>query len=189
MLAKFGVPPDRIVDYLTLIGDTVDNVPGVEKCGPKTAVKWLQEYGSLDAIVANANSIKGVVGENLRRALDFLPLGRRLVTIATDVPLAQTLEELTWVEQDTPALIEQFRRYEFRGWLRELEGAAVAAATPEVSSEAALLAIAGAPDSIEATLAVVVAAEEESMHRKETTNTFSTGPHSIAGWRRSARPH
>ncbi len=167
VLAKFGVPPDRIVDYLALMGDTVDNVPGVAKCGPKTAVKWLQEYGSLDAIVANADNIKGVVGENLRSALDFLPLGRRLVTIATDVQLPQTLEQLTWVEQDTPTLIEQFRRYEFRGWLRELEGAAVAAGTPEVSSEAALLAVAGATDSVEATLAVVVAAEEEGTHRKD----------------------
>jgi len=165
VLAKFGVPPERIVDYLTLIGDTVDNVPGVDKCGPKTAVKWLQEYGTLDAIVANAANIKGVVGENLRKALDFLPLGRRLVTIATDVPLEQTLEELTWVEQDTPALIEQFRRYEFRGWLRELEGAAAVATTTDVSSEAALLAVAGAPDMAEATLGVIVAAEEGE-HRK-----------------------
>ncbi|GAA5164572.1 DNA polymerase I [Viridibacterium curvum] len=121
VLAKFGVPPDRIIDYLTLMGDTVDNVPGVEKCGPKTAAKWIAEYGSLDNVVANAANIKGVVGENLRRALDFLPLGRRLVTIATDVTLAEPLEALTWRDADREALLEQFRRYEFRGWLRELE--------------------------------------------------------------------
>ncbi|MDB5801107.1 MAG: polymerase [Rhodocyclales bacterium] len=165
VLAKFGVPPDRIIDYLALMGDTVDNVPGVAKCGPKTAVKWLQEYGTLENVVANADNIKGVVGENLRKALDFLPLGRRLVTIVNDVPLAQPLEELNWTEQDTPALIEQFRRYEFRGWLRELEGAALAPATFELSSEGAVMAIAGAVDSAEATLAVVVAAEEGE-HRK-----------------------
>jgi DNA polymerase-1 len=76
--AKFAVPPERIVDYFALVGDSVDNVPGVEKVGPKTAVKWLQQYGSLDEIVARASEIGGVVGENLRNALDWLPLGRRL---------------------------------------------------------------------------------------------------------------
>lgn len=124
VLAKFGVPPNRIIDYLTLMGDTVDNVPGVEKCGPKTAAKWIAEYGSLDEVVAQAASIKGVVGENLRKALDFLPLGRKLVTIATDVALAEPLEALTWREQDREALLTEFRRYEFKGWLRELEGGA-----------------------------------------------------------------
>ncbi len=73
--AKFGVPPERIVDYLTLVGDTVDNVPGVTKCGPKTAVKWLTEYGTLDNLVAHADEVGGVVGENLRAALDWLPQG------------------------------------------------------------------------------------------------------------------
>jgi DNA polymerase-1 len=81
VLAKFGVPPERIVDYLSLIGDTVDNVPGVEKCGPKTAVKWLTQYETLDGIVAHANEIKGAVGDNLRKALDFLPMARKLVTV------------------------------------------------------------------------------------------------------------
>jgi DNA polymerase I len=137
VLAKFGVPPNRIIDYLTLMGDTVDNVPGVEKCGPKTAVKWINEYGSLDAVVANAASVKGVVGENLRKALDFLPLGRRLVTIATDVALAEPLETLNWREADRDVLLEQFRRYEFRGWLRELEGGGdLTAARPAVASAA-----------------------------------------------------
>ncbi len=135
VLAKFGVPPNRIIDYLTLMGDTVDNVPGVEKCGPKTAVKWINEYGSLDAVVANAANVKGVVGENLRKALDFLPLGRRLVTIATDVALAEPLETLNWRETDREVLLEQFRRYEFRGWLRELEGGGdLSAARPAAAS-------------------------------------------------------
>ncbi len=82
VLAKFGVPPERIVDYLTLMGDTVDNVPGVSKVGPKTAVKWLAQYGSLDGVMAHADEVGGVVGENLRQALGFLPLGRKLVTVA-----------------------------------------------------------------------------------------------------------
>ncbi len=119
---KFGVPPNRIIDYLTLMGDTVDNVPGVPKCGPKTAVKWLAEYGSLDNVIANAASIKGVVGENLRDTLGFLPLGRRLVTIATDVQLPEPLDSLTWREQDTAALVEQFTRWEFKNLLRAVQG-------------------------------------------------------------------
>src|SRR5690606_38055809 len=84
---KFGVPPERIVDYLSLVGDTVDNVPGVEKCGPKTAVKWLTQYGTLDALIEHADEVGGKVGENLRRHLDFLPMGRKLVTVRTDVDL------------------------------------------------------------------------------------------------------
>ncbi|MEC5384778.1 DNA polymerase I [Uliginosibacterium sp. H3] len=147
VLAKFGVPPDRIIDYLALMGDTVDNVPGVAKCGPKTAVKWLQEYGSLDNVVANADNIKGVVGENLRKALDFLPLGRKLVTIVNDVPLAQGLDELNWTEQDKATLIEQFRRYEFRGWLRELEGSAQADAAPAPSASPASMRAVTAPEA------------------------------------------
>ncbi|MDP5239342.1 DNA polymerase I [Uliginosibacterium sp. 31-16] len=141
VLEKFGVPPERIVDYLTLMGDTVDNVPGVEKCGPKTAVKWLAEYGTLDNIVANADSIKGVVGENLRRALDFIPMGKKLVTIVTDVPLAEKLDELTWREPDNATLLEHYTRWEFKGWLRALQGAAgsgPAAATPAAGEQGGL---------------------------------------------------
>jgi DNA polymerase-1 len=89
VLAKFGVPPNRIVDYLTLVGDTVDNIPGVEKVGPKTAVKWLTEHGSLDGVIEAAPKIKGVAGENLRKALDWLPQGRRLVTVHCDCDLAR----------------------------------------------------------------------------------------------------
>jgi DNA polymerase I len=87
-MAKFGVPPERIVDYLTLIGDAVDNVPGVDKVGPKTAAKWIAEHGSLDGVMAAAAGIKGVAGENLRKALDWLPTGRKLVTVVTDCDLA-----------------------------------------------------------------------------------------------------
>jgi DNA polymerase-1 len=94
--AKFGVPPEKIVDYLSLVGDTVDNVPGVAKVGPKTAVKWLEQYGSLDGVVANADQIGGVVGENLRKALDWLPMGRRLVTVKCDVDLPLGPDSYRW---------------------------------------------------------------------------------------------
>jgi DNA polymerase-1 len=125
--AKFGVPPERIVDYLALIGDTVDNVPGVAKVGPKTAVKWLAEYGSLDTIVAHADEIKGVVGDNLRAALDWLPQARTLVTIKTDVALPFTLDSLTRRPPDTETLSRLFKHFNFRTWLAELEQADSAA--------------------------------------------------------------
>ncbi|MHB1051558.1 MAG: DNA polymerase I [Thiobacillus sp.] len=129
---KFGVPPNRIIDYLTLIGDTVDNVPGVPKCGPKTAVKWLAEYDSLDNLVAHADAIKGVVGDNLRAARDWLPQARALITIKTDVELPFGLDSLTLQPRDVDTLRPLFERYVFRAWLRELDAAATeATAEPE----------------------------------------------------------
>ncbi|HEF5874618.1 TPA: DNA polymerase I [Burkholderia cenocepacia] len=127
VIAKFGVPPERIIDYLALIGDTVDNVPGVEKCGPKTAVKWLSQYESLDGVIEHAGEIKGVVGDNLRRALDFLPLGRQLVTVDTACDLAPHLESIeASLKTDGEArdlLRDIFARYGFKTWLREVESA------------------------------------------------------------------
>ncbi|MDR2451555.1 MAG: DNA polymerase I, partial [Candidatus Accumulibacter sp.] len=120
VLEKFGVPPARIVDYLALVGDAVDNVPGVAKVGPKTAVKWLAQYGSLDGVVAAAAEIGGVVGENLRAALGFLPLGRRLVTIRCDLDLPVRPEDLAPRALEREKLIELFTRYEMRSWLKEL---------------------------------------------------------------------
>lgn len=145
VLAKFGVPPGRIVDYLTLMGDTVDNVPGVEKVGPKTAAKWITEHGSLDAVMAAAGSIKGVAGENLRKALDWLPTGRRLVTVLTDCDLAEQvpgwpgLDALALRAVDREALLDFYNRYGFRTWKRELEAALgqAAAAAPAVAAAAA----------------------------------------------------
>jgi DNA polymerase I len=124
VLAKFGVPPNRIIDYLTLIGDTVDNVPGVDKVGPKTAVKWIAEFGDLETLMARADEVKGKVGENLRAALDWLPLGRRLITVKTDVALDVAPRDLTWGEEDKAKLVELFTRYNFRTWLREAKGEA-----------------------------------------------------------------
>jgi DNA polymerase-1 len=128
--AKFGVPPARIVDYLTLMGDSVDNVPGVEKVGPKTAVKWLTQFGTLDELMARAGEVGGAVGENLRRALDWLPLGRRLVTIKCDVDLPLDWHQLTMAEPDTPRLAELFDRFEFKSWRAELGDGEAASATP-----------------------------------------------------------
>jgi DNA polymerase-1 len=137
--AKFGVPPTRIVDYLTLVGDSVDNVPGVEKVGPKTAAKWLQAYGSLDAVVERAGEIGGVVGDNLRKALPWLPTARTLVTVKTDCDLAPHVPDLSALairEEDPGQLRELYGRYEFKSWLREIGQAAAAdpPATAAVSS-------------------------------------------------------
>ncbi|MEX3526486.1 MAG: DNA polymerase I [Burkholderia sp.] len=127
VVAKFGVPPERIVDYLSLIGDTVDNVPGVEKCGPKTAVKWLTQYETLDGIVEHAAEIKGVVGDNLRRALDFLPFARTLVTAETACELKPQVESieasLATLGESREALLPIFENYGFKTWRRELEAA------------------------------------------------------------------
>jgi len=126
VIAKFGVPPNRIIDYLTLIGDTVDNVPGVNKCGPKTAVKWLTLHGSLDGVVENAHSITGAVGENLRAALEWLPKGRELITVKTDCDLSAHVvsfeETLVGRPEDAEALRDFFQRYGFKTMLRELGG-------------------------------------------------------------------
>ncbi|MDX8379744.1 MAG: DNA polymerase I [Gallionella sp.] len=118
--AKFGVPPELIVDYLSLIGDTVDNVPGVEKVGPKTAVKWLKQHGSLDNIMRNADTIGGVVGVNLRNALDWLPQARRLITLKCDVSKLPDFDEMRVRAQDKDTLARLFERLEFKTWLREL---------------------------------------------------------------------
>ena len=118
--AKFGVPPESIVDYLALVGDTVDNVPGVPKVGPKTASKWLAEYRTLDNVVAHADEIKGKVGENLRASLAQIPLSKALVTIRRDVPLDVGPLELALREPDTEALKALYGELEFRTWLGEL---------------------------------------------------------------------
>ena len=118
---KFGLPPERIVDYLILIGDTSDNVPGVEKVGPKTAVKWLTQYGTLENIVANADNITGVVGENLRKALPWLPTARELITIRCDVGIQESLSDLAPRAMDKNKLAELFEHFDFKSWRRELD--------------------------------------------------------------------
>ncbi|ABE48629.1 DNA polymerase I [Methylobacillus flagellatus] len=128
--AKFGIPPSLIIDYLTLIGDSVDNVPGVEKVGPKTAVKWLTQHGSLDNIIANAANIGGVVGNNLRKALDWLPTGRELIKIRCRLDLPHMVTELVTQPADNAKLAELYERFEFNTWRRELDAASTAGTAP-----------------------------------------------------------
>ncbi|MCE7530214.1 DNA polymerase I [Polynucleobacter sp. IMCC 29146] len=138
VINKFGVPPERIVDYLTIIGDSVDNVPGVPKAGPKTANKWLAEYGDLDNLMASADLVKGVVGDNLRASLPWLLRARELLTIKTDCDLSPHLpglDDLHAGTEDASKLRELFERYAFKTWLRE-----VAPDTGKLSGEALELA-------------------------------------------------
>ena len=121
VVEKFGVPPERIVDYLALMGDSIDNIPGVPKCGPKTAAKWLDEYGSLDDVIARAGEVGGKIGENLRAALPQLLLSRQLATIKTDVGLDEGPRDLKLRERDAGTLRELYARYEFRQALAELD--------------------------------------------------------------------
>jgi DNA polymerase I len=140
VIAKFGVPPERIIDYLTLVGDTVDNVPGVEKVGPKTAVKWLTQYDSLDGVISHAADIGGVVGENLRKTLDWLPQARTLVTVKCDCDLSTQMqsisETLNQQEENKEAMRAFFSRMGFRTWLRELNAENTADNTATTTSSA-----------------------------------------------------
>ena len=123
VIEKFGVRADQIVDYLALMGDKVDNIIGVDKCGPKTAAKWLDEFGSLDGVIAQADAVKGKLGENLRAVLPRLPLNRELATIRTDVPLEQAPTDLALRERHVDDLRVLYARYGFKQALRELEAA------------------------------------------------------------------
>jgi len=131
VVAKFGVRADQIVDYLALMGDSVDNVPGVEKCGPKTAAKWLAEHGTLDGVIANADKITGKIGENLRAALKQLPLSRELTRVKLDVPLHLKPQELQQRAPDTDKLRAFYQRYEFKAALKELEESEIGNRKPE----------------------------------------------------------
>jgi DNA polymerase-1 len=121
---KFGVRPDQIIDFLALMGDAVDNVKGVDKCGPKTAAKWLAEYGTLEAVIANAEKFTGKIGENLRAALPILPLNRTLVTIKTDVPLERDYTQLLQLPPHKDDLSDLYARFGFKQALKELQGTA-----------------------------------------------------------------
>ena len=122
VIEKFAVSPELIIDYLALMGDTVDNIPGVPKVGPKTAAKWLNEFGSLESLIDRAAEIKGKVGENLRNSLEQLPLSKALTTIKTDVEVPISLKDLKRDPADRDLLLKEFARLEFKGWLAELEG-------------------------------------------------------------------
>lgn len=120
IIEKFGIPPEKIVDYLALIGDKIDNIPGVPNVGPKTAVKWLEQYGSMEDVLRHAAEIKGKVGDNLRASLDILPLSKQLVTIFTDLELPQKIQNLAKKSPNKAVLLELYKHLEFKTWLSEL---------------------------------------------------------------------
>ena len=122
VLDKFGVEPGQIIDYLSLVGDSSDNIPGIPKVGPKTAAKWLSQYGSLDELVAHAGDVKGKVGENLRTNLDQLPLSKELATIRCDLELGLELRDLSVKPPEVDSQRNWFERLEFKNWLRQLNG-------------------------------------------------------------------
>ncbi len=187
VLAKFGVPPNRIIDYLTLIGDTVDNIPGVSKCGPKTALKWLTQHGSLQGVIDNHHAITGAVGENLRNALEWLPQGRTLITVKTDCDLSGHMvsisETLVGQAENKDGLRDFFQRYGFKTLLREIGAAVDAGASGMLlnSPEGDLFGIAATPvirgeyetvlteDALDKWLALVDAAEVTSVDTETTS--------------------
>ena len=146
VMEKFGVRPEQIIDFLALTGDTVDNVPGVPKCGPKTAAKWLAEYSTLDGVITNADQIGGKIGESLRAALPQLPLSRELVTIKTDVALELGPTDLAQRDADAAQLRELYARYEFKAALKDLDTASASASSPlKSNAQSALSGITPAP--------------------------------------------
>ncbi len=138
VVAKFGVKPNQIIDYLALMGDTVDNIPGVPKVGPKTAAKWLNQYQSLDNIMQHADEFKGKVGEYLRDSLDFLPLSKQLTTIDCDLDLDVKLDDCTRQPMDTEQLQQLFAELEFKRWLKELDNTEKTTIKKDVSVETVL---------------------------------------------------
>ncbi|BDT77758.1 DNA polymerase I [Polynucleobacter yangtzensis] len=163
---KFGVPPELIVDYLSIIGDAVDNVPGVPKAGPKTANKWLAEFGNLDNLMANADQVKGVVGENLRASLDWLPHARQLITVKTDCDLSPHLpglDDLHAKSEDAPLLRELFERYAFKTWLRDVEKQLTG---PTDKGEAPAFDLAGSP----------ITASENASGEEKKTRVIASAP-------------
>ena len=150
VVEKFGVRAAQIVDYLALMGDKVDNIPGVDKCGPKTAAKWLGEYGDLDGVIAHAADIGGKIGENLRAALPRLPLNRQLATIKTDVALDEAPPDLALRERDVESLRELYTRYGFNQALKDLDGGATAAVAEKEPGAARGRGYASAPSSLPA---------------------------------------
>jgi DNA polymerase-1 len=147
VIEKFGVRPDQIIDYLALMGDKVDNIPGVDKCGPKTAVKWLLAHETLTNVIANADQVKGKIGENLRAAIDFLPLSYELATIKLDVDLEQTVEQLQPTTPDVEKLTELYTKYELKRLLAELNSHAKLPSTSVIDEETKVLPVASDIDS------------------------------------------
>src|SRR5581483_2856034 len=142
--AKFDVTPEQIIDYLALVGDSSDNIPGIEKVGPKTAAKWLNQYGTLDNLVAHAAEVSGKVGENLRAGLSTLELSRKLATIRTNLEVPLSSEQLVPGAPDVEKLRELYTHYELKMLLRQLDGEARGSGASVGSGSAAGAAGAGA---------------------------------------------
>src|SRR5262245_24560449 len=143
---KFDVWPEQIIDYLALVGDSSDNIPGIDKVGPKTAAKWLGQYQTIDKLVADAANVSGKVGENLRAGLGTLELARKLATIRTDIALPLSLDELKRGTPDTEGLRALYTRLELRTLLKQLDGGAAATPTaPDAPAASGQPAIEGAP--------------------------------------------
>ncbi|MEW6990507.1 DNA polymerase I [Colwelliaceae bacterium 6441] len=155
VIEKFGVRADQIIDYLALMGDKVDNIPGVNKCGPKTAVKWLTEHKTLNNVIANADKVKGKIGENLREALEFLPLSYELATIKLDVVLEQTVEQLQPTEPNVEKLTELYTKFELRRLLADLQKGASGDTTADIT-EIESEAVAPTADDIETDYQIIL---------------------------------
>jgi DNA polymerase-1 len=175
VIEKFGVRADQVIDYLALMGDKVDNIPGVDKCGPKTAAKWLAEYETLDGVIANADKIGGKIGENLRAVIDRLPLNRSLTTIKTDVPLDQTPSQLQLRERDVDALRSLYTRYGFNRELKDLDGGAATATAekePGVARGSGIVAPATAASTIDLDPALSAPGEYECVTTTEQLDAW-----------------
>src|SRR5512141_2429784 len=159
--AKFGVPPAQILDYMALIGDAIDNVPGVPKVGPKTAAKLITEYGSLDNLIASAETIPGAVGGYVRGALDWLPEGKRLLTVKCDLELPHSPDALVPAAADAAKLAELYDRFEFRTWMKDI--GAMPGASAATKAAAAVLATADRPAAGPAPLAEPTARNYETI--------------------------
>ena len=172
VIERFGVPPERIIDYLALMGDSVDNIPGVPKVGPKTAARWLNEYGDLDSIIARAHEIGGKVGESLRETLAQLPLSRTLTTIRCDVELERGIHDLDRTEGDPDALREWFRQLEFRTWSDEASAPTTAAnSSPTAAQPAAADREYLTVDTPEALVSMLEALRGASIYAVDTETT------------------
>ncbi|MDG1731496.1 MAG: DNA polymerase I [Thalassotalea sp.] len=169
VMEKFGVRPDQIIDYLTLMGDKVDNIPGVDKCGPKTAVKWLAEHDTLDNVIANAGNVKGKIGEHLRNALEQLPLSHELATIRLDVELDQAINEIEASTPDTDTLREMYTQFELKRLLAELDGTSSAPSASKKKTTAP-----SNDEDEDEVVAVDIDAEYDIVLNKEQFNTWLT---------------
>jgi len=169
---KFGVRPDQIIDYLALMGDKVDNIPGVVKCGPKTAVKWLAEHGTLDEVIANADKVKGKIGENLRDALDQLPLSYQLATIKCDVELAQTAAELASTEPDIEKLRALYQEFELKRLLADLDKGSSGEKTTSTAKRKTTASVAETSTNVDVATVEVEESEYDIILDKEAFNLW-----------------